>query len=374
MALQSPTAGGAGYGYIAKPASGAALPKAPAADPIGGLAGYTLPAYTNPNVNKDLSNINSFFNDIRANATLAGNNDLASQRADLANVTATNPYSAPTYKVDPNAITSQYDLLRSTAKDQANQSQNQELLGLQRRFASLGQGNSGAAIRAQANLGNATASQLQDANNQIGFAQAGETQRQQDIVNAQNYATNERLGSQQFADIQGIKQNIQQTSERIASNDLYAGLQQQAVGQAVQQWDLEFNRDSNVTEFNKQLANNIYEQNSKGLLDNATSGLPKDATSAAVEKAVQAFQNATDDNKKKAAAAALIALLGPAAGAAIINGTSTAGATAAADQTGKGASNKSTVVGQAINLGKEILGGPIYRNFQNVNQIGGRIF
>lgn len=193
--------------------------------------------------------------------------------------------------------TAQFDLLRKRAKQEATKATQQEQEGLQRRFASLGQGSSGAAIRSQSLAESRGAERLQQAQEGIGFQEAAERQRQGEIAKQREFQTSEREAGQQFA--LGAQKGQQEfgaqqaelarqyaTGERKAGQEFAIGerqagqtfateqnqlsralqqagldLQTEAQNTQIAQFEREFNRDSNTIAFNQKMAESASKSN-----------------------------------------------------------------------------------------------------------------
>lgn len=108
---------------------------------------------------------------------------------------------------DPNVDPNQFDYLRKKAKADSDAAKQEQDDALKRRFASIGQLNSGAAIKTSQLGAEAADRQAADAQNQIGFAEA-----------QQKFQTSEREATQNFQAGQLDKQ--QQLSKDLFQQDL----------------------------------------------------------------------------------------------------------------------------------------------------------
>ncbi len=97
------------------------------------------------------------------------------------------------------APTNQFDVARKRAQQQAAQAVQGQQEALQRKFASLGNLQSGAAIKQQQLAAEKGQEQLQGVNEGIDAAEMADQQRKQELAQQQQFAREERLGSQEFA-------------------------------------------------------------------------------------------------------------------------------------------------------------------------------
>ena len=95
--------------------------------------------------------------------------------------------------LDPsNPLAKKYELMRNRVGQEATAQGQQASSALERRQAQLGNLNSGAAIKQQANLEDQVAQQKQKAVEGVDLAQAGEEAQQAQIKQQQDFSTNER--------------------------------------------------------------------------------------------------------------------------------------------------------------------------------------
>lgn len=126
--------------------------------------------------------------------------------------------------------TSQFDLARKKAQQQATVDLQSRKDALTRRFASLGNLDSGARIKQEENASNDVNSTLQNANEGINAQQQAELGRRKEVVQGQQfqsgeadkqraYGTSERVAGQDFAGQQAAMQRKFTTGERLSSQD-----------------------------------------------------------------------------------------------------------------------------------------------------------
>lgn len=130
--------------------------------------------------------------------------------------------------------TSQFDVARRRAQEQYGSNLQNRRDALARRFAALGNLDSGARLKQEELAANAEAANLTNANEGIQAAQNAEMQRRREILQGQEYAsgeaekgrkfaTGERLGGQQFVGEQGAMQRQFLTGERVGSQEYQTG-------------------------------------------------------------------------------------------------------------------------------------------------------
>jgi len=96
------------------------------------------------------------------------------------------------------ATADKFNILQRRAEQQAKAQTQEQKDALKRRFAALGAQASGEAIKAEQQAGEAGARRLQTAREGIEFAKLGEQERLDAESRAREFATSERLGSQEF--------------------------------------------------------------------------------------------------------------------------------------------------------------------------------
>ncbi len=113
-------------------------------------------------------------------------------------------------------VNAQFDVARkrAAAGEAANLQGQKDALA--RRSAQLGGGPSGALVKVEQQAGDESAKRLQDTNEGIDAAQAGEHRRIGEVLQGQEFARGERIGSQGFAAEQAAIQRKYGTSEREA--------------------------------------------------------------------------------------------------------------------------------------------------------------
>jgi len=159
----------------------------------------------------------------------------------------------------------EYELQRKNLRSTLARQRVEKKDALERRFAQLQGGPSGAQIK----IGN----QLEDEIHQNELAAEGELNSQEALARRmmqeqerqRQYQTSERLGGQQFAGEQGALQRQYGTSERLGSQQFQSGeagkildfqkqqeaFNQQARQRQLEQIDREYSADQRTTEFNK---------------------------------------------------------------------------------------------------------------------------
>lgn len=115
------------------------------------------------------------------------------------------------------AIDQIFERQRKKASQAVNAQTQGKTEALKRRFASLGAANSGAQIKQETIARDEGTRQLQNANEAIDSAEIQETQRRDEIDQARQFATSERVASQGFGAEQAALQRRFQTGERQSS-------------------------------------------------------------------------------------------------------------------------------------------------------------
>lgn len=106
----------------------------------------------------------------------------------------------------------QFKVAKEKASQETNAQKQSAQDAINRRFAAMGMGNSGAAIKQQRLIEDAAAKNLNAATADINAAEQAERARQFDITDARNYQTQEREASQKYA-----------TGERLGSQEFARG-------------------------------------------------------------------------------------------------------------------------------------------------------
>ncbi len=128
----------------------------------------------------------------------------------------------------------QFALARQRAQQGANESTQRQKDALQRRFASLGNLDSGVAMKMEQQAETESRRQLDDVNAGIDAAEQAESARKQEVkegrdfsrserLGSQEFASGERLGSQGFASGEALKGRQFSTAERLGSQGFAAG-------------------------------------------------------------------------------------------------------------------------------------------------------
>jgi hypothetical protein len=99
----------------------------------------------------------------------------------------------------PDALKRKYDILRQKASQQGQAAEQEQVGALQRRFASLGNLSSGAAIKQEQLVKEQAAKQREEAVQNVDVAQAGEEAQQEQLRQQQEFAKAEREAGQGFA-------------------------------------------------------------------------------------------------------------------------------------------------------------------------------
>ena len=185
-------------------------------------------------------------------------------------------------RIDPDA---RFKRLREQAKSEVGSERQRAEEALKRRFASQGLGSSGAAIKAEQQVGKQAESALARRIGNIESAQESDALRRQEIKEgrefargereagqsfaagqselARKFARGERLSSQEFADLQREKGQTFAAAQNKMARDLQRKAQELQSSQFGQQMEMakrQFELDEEVTRFNMDLA----KQNSGG--------------------------------------------------------------------------------------------------------------
>lgn len=182
----------------------------------------------------------------------------------------------------------QYDLARQKATQQAAADKQNNLDTLQRRFANLGNLNSGAQIKQEENLSNDSAKNLSDATQSINAQQQAEILRRQEVLQGQQFqgeqlgkqqafATSERLGNQKFASGERAAgeqfaggQNELQRQQQAEQFMKTFGLSKDQMAQSQAQFDKTFGEEVSVDKANESFAQQALDK--KGFLDGIMGG------------------------------------------------------------------------------------------------------
>lgn len=182
---------------------------------------------------------------------------------------------------------SEFDLQRKKAEQQVNAAKQGQQDALKRRFAAMGNINSGAYVKANENVDEAAGNQLNSANDNINAAQNSELRRRREVVQgqefaageaekgrkfiggesalqrafttqerlgSQTYSTGERLGSQDFASGQAQTSRDFAAAEAQKARDNAEFLRTIERNQAAEQFNKQYELDKSTTDFNKAMA------------------------------------------------------------------------------------------------------------------------
>lgn len=119
--------------------------------------------------------------------------------------------------------TAQFDVARKKATDQSAVNLQARKDALARRFASLGNLDSGARLKMEENAANDEASNLNNANEGINAQQQAELGRRKEVVMGQNFQAGEAEKGRQFSGEQAAMQRQFATGERLGGQDFSAG-------------------------------------------------------------------------------------------------------------------------------------------------------
>lgn len=156
---------------------------------------------------------------------------------------------------------SQFEVLRKRAKQDIGNQTQQEQEGLRRRFASMGNLNSGAAIRAESMAEQAGAERFDKVNENIGMQEIGEKQRRKELEEGRAFATSERQAGQSFVTQQALEQRKFEAEQGGLNRDFQkgladqtAGLQKDALNAQISQFEKQFSEDQDVNDINALIA------------------------------------------------------------------------------------------------------------------------
>lgn len=96
-------------------------------------------------------------------------------------------------------MASKYDVLRQRAQQSLGAQQQTEGDALKRRYAAMGMGGSGAAIKSEMLSNESSRDRLAQSNENIGFQEAAESERKDEMEGQRKFAREERMGSQDFS-------------------------------------------------------------------------------------------------------------------------------------------------------------------------------
>lgn len=124
----------------------------------------------------------------------------------------------------------QFELARQRAQQQANAAKQTQSDAIQRRFASQGMAQSGAAIKQEQLANEAVDKQLSEQNQQIDTAAQQEAARKQEIQDQRDFARVERLQSQEYATAEQNRAREFAAAESQKARDLQLNLFNQDLG------------------------------------------------------------------------------------------------------------------------------------------------
>lgn len=116
-----------------------------------------------------------------------------------------------------------YDLLRQKAQQSVKAGEQEQQDAISRRYASLGMGGSGAAIKTQRDIQDKAQQNIQGANEAIGFQEAAEQEQRAQIEADRAFQRGEREAGQKFASGETALQRKFAAEEAAKARDLQAG-------------------------------------------------------------------------------------------------------------------------------------------------------
>jgi len=158
---------------------------------------------------------------------------------------------------DPSATTARFDVLRKRLKEESAKTGQEQEEAIKRRFASQGMLRSGAYLKSQEEGASKLQETTQKGLEDIGFAEAGEQQRQKEVEEARQYQTSERESAQKFA-----------SGEREAGQKFQSGEAQTQRLFSKQLFDEDMDFKKLVNEQNYGLAKAEFEESKKSNLAN----------------------------------------------------------------------------------------------------------
>ena len=119
---------------------------------------------------------------------------------------------------------SEFDTQRKKAEQQINAQKQGQQDALKRRFAAMGNINSGAYVKANENVDDAAAQQREQANEGINSAQNAELRRRRELAAGQEFASQEAEKGRQFTSGENALQRKFSTQERLGGQDFQSGM------------------------------------------------------------------------------------------------------------------------------------------------------
>jgi hypothetical protein len=135
---------------------------------------------------------------------------------------------------------SQFDLARRRAQQQSASNTQARRDALSRRFASLGNLDSGARVKLEQKAMDEEAQNLNQANEGIDAQQQAEMQRRKEILQSQQFQAGEAEKGRSFSSEQAAMQRAFQKGERVGSQDFQAGESALTRGQQERQFNKTF--------------------------------------------------------------------------------------------------------------------------------------
>lgn len=206
------------------------------------------------------------------------------------------------------AALDQFAVQRQRAQQDANVQSQQSSDALNRRFASLGNLNSGAQIKIQNQQQGQINKQLADTNQGIDASEATENERKAEITQGQQFQTSERVGSQTFAAQQAAQAQGQQQSQFAQT----FGLQSEAQKSQEAYQNKTFNQTKSDNAANRALATSQFNQTLNFNKGNASTAQSQADRNYDLEREAQTFNEgiAKDAAKPTGLAAGLSSGLG----------------------------------------------------------------
>lgn len=203
--------------------------------------------------------------------------------------------ATPAYDTD----VQEFDFQRKKAEQQVTAQKQGQQDALKRRFAAMGNINSGAYLKANQMVDQNAGTQLNQANEGINAAQNSELRRRREVVQGQEFAAGEAEKGRSFVGDQSALQRAFQTQERLGSQDFSSGERKSSQdfssglmdkqqsfasaeaqkardnaeflrtierNQAADQFNKQYELDKSTTEFNKAMAEAEASKKNGGLL------------------------------------------------------------------------------------------------------------
>jgi hypothetical protein len=117
----------------------------------------------------------------------------------------------------------QFDYARKRIAQQSTADEQGQQEALKRRFAAMGNVNSGAYVKQQAVAADDAAKRREDALGGVDAQEAQEVQRRAEVTEGRDFARSERVGSQDFANTQRMGSQDFANSQRLGSQEYASG-------------------------------------------------------------------------------------------------------------------------------------------------------